>query len=420
MSRRILIAEPSRTLSSLIRLTLDVLPVELEFAVDGREAVGLVGDDLPALVIADQNLPGLDGFSFAAAIRRLPGGTTVPFLLTVNGHVSPDPERLAYLHIDDVLVKPFERAALLARVRELLEPAEPSPPQSQLLPAPRPSAPSGAATTSRPPSSTPSGAPAPSPRRAPARRAAAHAGRACLDALPFAQTIMYGGPVNAATLAAAAAPAPAPAATHAPMPRAEDVAHAVAKALDLELPRRLPELVRASAEALVPALVAAAVERVARDVAEAAVDRIAAKAVEAALERLAPRLPGLVDQAVADAVKGPLDDAVRRATAELAKATRGDERDAGRALDERVKALLGDPARGLLHDAAERAVEAAIPRVLDAQHGVVEARIERYIRDTLPGELPAITEKVAWKVVPELAEDLVREEIRRLTEEGGE
>lgn len=93
---------------------------------------------------------------------------------------------------------------------------------------------------------------------------------------------------------------------------------------------------------------------------------------------------------------------------------------AARALDERVRALLGEPGRGLLHDAAARAVDEAIPLLLDAQHGAVEARVERYIRDTLPGELPAIAERVAWKVVPELAEDLVREEIRRLTEEGAE
>jgi len=121
VSRRILVAEPSRTLATLIQLTLRSLDAELEFANDGREALTAARERAPDLLVTEASLPGLDGYALVHALRGLPGCASVPVLLTLSDHTSPDPERLAYLGISDVLAKPFERAALLERIEALLD-----------------------------------------------------------------------------------------------------------------------------------------------------------------------------------------------------------------------------------------------------------------------------------------------------------
>ena len=110
---RILVAEPSRTLSALIRAALADLGADIELAADGANALASARARLPDLLVCDQGLPGLDGYALAHAVKQLPGGKKVATLMLVPDHVSPDPERLAYVGIQDVLAKPFERAVLL-------------------------------------------------------------------------------------------------------------------------------------------------------------------------------------------------------------------------------------------------------------------------------------------------------------------
>ncbi len=85
---------------------------------DGDQALAFVQQDGADLLILDVNLPGLDGFSVVAALRK--AGNAVPIiLLTARGDLQ---DRLAGLDAgaDDYLVKPFEMEELEARVRALL------------------------------------------------------------------------------------------------------------------------------------------------------------------------------------------------------------------------------------------------------------------------------------------------------------
>ena len=79
------------------------------------------GAPLPALVILDLMLPGIDGLEVCRRIRALPGpAARLPFLmLTAKGDAM---DRVIGLEIgaDDYLPKPFEPRELLARIRALL------------------------------------------------------------------------------------------------------------------------------------------------------------------------------------------------------------------------------------------------------------------------------------------------------------
>ena len=79
------------------------------------------GAPLPALVILDLMLPGIDGLEVCRRIRALPGpAARLPILmLTAKGDAM---DRVIGLEIgaDDYLPKPFEPRELLARIRALL------------------------------------------------------------------------------------------------------------------------------------------------------------------------------------------------------------------------------------------------------------------------------------------------------------
>ena len=95
VTRRILIAEPSRTLTTLIRLTLAGEGVELEFVAGGHRALERARAERPDLLITDAHLPDLDGYALAEAFRRDARLRQVAVLLTIADYESPDVERLA-------------------------------------------------------------------------------------------------------------------------------------------------------------------------------------------------------------------------------------------------------------------------------------------------------------------------------------
>ncbi|MFO0745561.1 MAG: response regulator [Myxococcota bacterium] len=310
---RVLIAEPSKTLAALVKLSLADLGAELEVVHDGASALASAKNRLPDALVADQALSGLDGYALAHGVKQLGAERrkTVPILLLVSDHAPPDAERLAYVGITDVLPKPFERAVLLERVRALLDlaPAA-SPSLPPTAPSPRPSA--MPLASGLPPTQTPS--------------QAAHE----LDLRPLVESQVEA--MLAPVLAA-----------------------------------KLPALLDAALQRMLPPLVATAAERA---------------LVEGG------RVPSLVEAIV------------RRSLGEIATPTS-------------IQRIVSDDAKLALGDAVGRAVQHIEGRL---ESELLE-RLDRFARDVLPARLQAHAEQVIWKIVPTLAEDIIKDEIKRLTQE---
>ncbi len=86
----------------------------------GREAVDLVHQEQPDLVVLEVNLPGLSGYEVCRRLRDERG--SAPMILFVSGDRTDSLDRVAGLLLggDDYLVKPFATEELLARIRVLL------------------------------------------------------------------------------------------------------------------------------------------------------------------------------------------------------------------------------------------------------------------------------------------------------------
>lgn len=90
---------------------------EVFFAMDGEEAVEMVGDVNPDLVLLDAQMPGMDGFSACAAIKADASFADIPILF-VTAHTDVDFETKALaLGAVDFISKPINPAVVKARVR---------------------------------------------------------------------------------------------------------------------------------------------------------------------------------------------------------------------------------------------------------------------------------------------------------------
>ncbi len=116
----ILIVEDERHLADGLRFNLEAEGYEVEVVETGEEAL-LRLDSRAAdysVVLLDVMLPGIDGFSVAAELRRK--GIYVPVLMLTARGRSEDILKGFECGADDYLPKPFELEILLARIRGLL------------------------------------------------------------------------------------------------------------------------------------------------------------------------------------------------------------------------------------------------------------------------------------------------------------
>lgn len=121
MTHRVLVAEPSATLATLIRLTLGPDGLDLRFVTEGPAALESARRDPPDLLLIDAALPGLDGYAVVETLRAEAATRDVTVILTIADYLQPDLERVRRAGIVEVLSKPFERHALRARVRAVLD-----------------------------------------------------------------------------------------------------------------------------------------------------------------------------------------------------------------------------------------------------------------------------------------------------------
>jgi DNA-binding response OmpR family regulator len=114
---RVLVVEDDEEIADVLRRSLRQEGHEVRTAVDGEEALVAASDFVPDMVVLDLGLPKLDGVEVC---RRLREGGDVPILILTARVETEDRVRGLDAGADDYLVKPFERAELLARLRALM------------------------------------------------------------------------------------------------------------------------------------------------------------------------------------------------------------------------------------------------------------------------------------------------------------
>lgn len=118
----VLLVDDEAALHKYVGTNLRARGYEVRSASDGTEALKLLSETVPDLVLLDINMPGPDGFQILEAIRREMG---VPVIMLSARGREGDKVRALDMGADDYLTKPFGIEELLARVRAALRRAGP-------------------------------------------------------------------------------------------------------------------------------------------------------------------------------------------------------------------------------------------------------------------------------------------------------
>jgi CheY-like chemotaxis protein len=118
-TRVVVVAEDDPITATLVRHRLEKSGFRVLHREDGAEALQVIFDQLPALVILDIRMPRMDGFEVLARMRRDPRTERTPALILTSLGRDADLRRAFELGADDYLTKPFSPAELLARVLRL-------------------------------------------------------------------------------------------------------------------------------------------------------------------------------------------------------------------------------------------------------------------------------------------------------------
>ena len=121
MTKTILLADDSVTIQKVIELTFMDEDYEVASAGNGEEALERLEELTPDVVIADVHMPGASGFDVARRSKQLHPDT--PVLLLVGTFEPFDEADFEACGADSYLKKPFDSQELLQRVGSLLESA---------------------------------------------------------------------------------------------------------------------------------------------------------------------------------------------------------------------------------------------------------------------------------------------------------
>lgn len=97
------------------------LPMDVDMAADGFEALKYAQRTPPDLIVLDVMMPGMDGFEVCRRIRNDPRTRDIPVIILTALDEAADRARAFEAGTDDFLSKPFDRAEMIARVRRILQ-----------------------------------------------------------------------------------------------------------------------------------------------------------------------------------------------------------------------------------------------------------------------------------------------------------
>ena len=119
----VLIVDDEPMTRNLLRLMLERVGFDILEAGDGLEALDIVAESQPDLLILDVMMPNMDGITVCETLRARSETAVLPIIL-LSARTSPDAVRMGLdAGADKYLGKPVGREKLINTVREVLETA---------------------------------------------------------------------------------------------------------------------------------------------------------------------------------------------------------------------------------------------------------------------------------------------------------
>lgn len=121
MSLKVLLVEDNEINREMLVRRLKRAGYAVEAAADGQEALDLMRETSPDIVLLDMNLPVKDGWTTCREAREDPALADTRIIALTAHAMGEDRERALEAGCDDYATKPIDFPALLAKIDEMAE-----------------------------------------------------------------------------------------------------------------------------------------------------------------------------------------------------------------------------------------------------------------------------------------------------------
>jgi CheY-like chemotaxis protein len=121
MSIKVLVADDSITIQKVIGIIFGGDEYSLTVVDNGKAAVDKAREINPDILLIDALMPGMSGYEVAEMVRSTPSLATKPILILTGSFEPFDEEKARKCGADDIIAKPFESQQIKTKVLKLLE-----------------------------------------------------------------------------------------------------------------------------------------------------------------------------------------------------------------------------------------------------------------------------------------------------------
>jgi len=120
MARKLLLADDSLTIQKVVELVMTPEDFEIKVFNDGEQALQALEAFAPDVVLADIDMPKLNGYQLCEKIKNNMAIAHIPVILLAGAFEPFDEEYAKAVYADDYIIKPFESLELISKVKALL------------------------------------------------------------------------------------------------------------------------------------------------------------------------------------------------------------------------------------------------------------------------------------------------------------
>ncbi len=120
MARKLLLADDSITIQKVVELVLAEEDFEIRSVSNGEDALNLLEGFKPDIVLADIEMPKVNGYQLCDKIKKNPATAHIPVILLAGAFEPIDEELAAQIRADDSVIKPFESQELISKINSVL------------------------------------------------------------------------------------------------------------------------------------------------------------------------------------------------------------------------------------------------------------------------------------------------------------
>jgi len=117
---KILLVEDNEMNRDMLSRRLQKQGYEVVLAVDGEEGLAKAQSEVPALILMDMSLPGVDGWEATRRLKATPQTQKIPIIALTAHAMTDDRDKALAAGCDDFDTKPVELSRLLSKIQALL------------------------------------------------------------------------------------------------------------------------------------------------------------------------------------------------------------------------------------------------------------------------------------------------------------